>query len=214
MEDQRPILVVEDVPHVRDLLELTLRFQGYRVHAVEDGEEALRFLAVQRPRLIITDILMPRLDGYALAYRLRKDPATREIPIIFISATYVSPEDKAFALSLGAVRFVEKPVDTDEFLLVVAEVLAAQERGEIPVLDERSFYQGHRRRLEAKLRQKSQQLARLRALLPTLSEAQQAGYQGMLEEVARQREAVRAELAQVRARLQALEQGEAGGGGL
>jgi CheY-like chemotaxis protein len=73
MSEIGPILVVEDVKHVRDLLVLTLRFQGYEVIAAADGEEALQRIAQHRPSLVITDILMPRLDGYALAYRLRTD---------------------------------------------------------------------------------------------------------------------------------------------
>ncbi len=204
MSEIGPILVVEDVDHVRDLLVLTLRFQGYEVIAAADGEEALQRVAQYRPALVITDILMPRLDGYALAYRLRTDPQTQHIPIIFVSATYVTPEDKAFALSLGAARFIEKPIDTEEFLLTVAEVLAAQRQGEVPQLDERAFYRGHRQRLEAKLRQKNQQIARLERLLPTLSPSQRTAYQAMLEEVLAHRQAIRAELKQVYHRLQAL----------
>ena len=113
-----PILVVEDVPNVLELLEVTLRFKGYPVVTARNGHEALDCIDRERPALIITDILMPKMDGYALAHAIRKDPRTRQIPIIFLSATYVTPEDKKFALSLGAVRFLEKPVDTEEFLLI------------------------------------------------------------------------------------------------
>ena len=205
MDSQPFILVVEDVAHVRDLLELTLRFQGYEVQAVSDGAAALEAIQQRRPALVVTDILMPRLDGYSLAYHLRKNLETRDIPIIFISATYVSPEDKAFALALGAAYFVEKPIDTEEFLLIVAEVLAARQRGEKPVLDERAFYEGHRERLEAKLRQKSQQVTRIQRLIPTLPEQQRKAYEAMLAEVNRQREAIREELAQVYEALRNLE---------
>ena len=65
---------------------------------------------------------MPKMDGYTwctTCERTRLPP----IPIIFISATYVTTEDKAFALNLGAVRFIEKPIDTEDFLLTVAEIL-------------------------------------------------------------------------------------------
>jgi CheY-like chemotaxis protein len=85
--------------------------------------------------MIITDILMPKLDGYSMVHKLRSDPKTRNIPIVFLSATYVTPEDKAFAMSLGAVRFLEKPVDTEEFLITVAEVMTTGP-STAPVLDE------------------------------------------------------------------------------
>ncbi len=209
MEDQPFILVVEDVAHVRDLLELTLRFQGYEVHSVSDGAAALEAVRQRQPALVVTDILMPRLDDYSLAYHLRKNPETREIPSIFISATYVTPEDKAFALALGAAHFVEKPIDTEEFLLIVAEVLAARQRGEKPALDEKAFYEGHRERLETKLRQKSQQAARIQRLIPTLPEQQRKAYEAMLAEVERQREAIREELAQVYEALRNLERNAA-----
>jgi CheY-like chemotaxis protein len=118
-----PILVVEDVPNVLELLEVTLRFKGYPVISARNGQEALEQVNKEHPALVITDILMPKMDGYALAYRLRADPLTRQIPLIFLSATYVTLEDKQFAISLGAVRFIEKPIDTEEFLLTVAELL-------------------------------------------------------------------------------------------
>ena len=84
-----PILIVEDVPNVLELLEVTLRFKGYAVLTARNGEEALEVIARQRPVLIITDILMPKLDGYAFVQKLRLNPETRSIPVVFLSATYV-----------------------------------------------------------------------------------------------------------------------------
>ena len=110
-----PILIVEDVPNVLELLEVTLRFKGYAVLTARNGEEALNVIAQQRPVLIITDILMPKMDGYAFVQKLRLNQNTRAIPVVFLSATYVTPEDKDFALSLGAARFMEKPIDTEDF---------------------------------------------------------------------------------------------------
>jgi len=143
-----PLLVVEDIPNVLELLEVTLRFKGYPVMTAHNGQEALEMIEKERPSLVITDILMPKLDGYALAQKLRVNVKTRHIPIIFLSATYVTPEDRAFALSLGAVRFLEKPVDTEEFLLTVAEVLTAGPATAPEPLSEGEFYQGYRERLE------------------------------------------------------------------
>jgi CheY-like chemotaxis protein len=118
-----PILIVEDVPNILDLLAVTLRFKGYPVVTAINGQEALDKINQERPALVITDILMPKMDGFALVQSLRTNPKTNHIPVIFLSATYVTPEDKVFAISLGAVRFLEKPVDTEDLLLTIAEVL-------------------------------------------------------------------------------------------
>src|SRR5512134_2003833 len=115
-----PILIVEDVPNVLELLEVTLRFKGYAVITARNGEEALDMIAKTRPVLIITDILMPKMDGYAFVQKLRLNPETRAIPVVFLSATYVTPEDKDFALSLGSARFIQQPIDTDHLMLTVA----------------------------------------------------------------------------------------------
>jgi len=191
------ILVVEDVQAVRELLRVTLEFKGYTVETAADGEEALQQIAARCPDLLVTDILMPRLDGFALAQRLRRDPATRALPIVFVSATYVSPEDKEFALSLGAVRFLEKPIDAEEFLLTVAEVLHQQEAEPKPPLDDEAFYRGYRERLENKLRYKDRQIARLERLLPTLPDAQKPSFAAMLAEARRERQTIREELAAI-----------------
>ncbi|GAB4482760.1 MAG: hypothetical protein Kow0088_25770 [Anaerolineales bacterium] len=189
-----PLLIVEDVPHILELLEVTLRFKGYPVVTASNGEEALAAIRKETPAIVITDILMPKLDGFALAHKLRADPKTSQIPIIFLSATYVTPEDKRFALSLGAVRFLEKPVDTEEFLLTVAEVLTADLSTLPRPLDEQEFYRGYRERLENKLRHKLAQIGRTEKLLRTLPEAQRPAYQALLDEAIRHRDEIQNEL--------------------
>ena len=189
-----PLLVVEDVPHILQLLEVTLRFKGYPVTTARNGQEALEKIAQEHPALVITDILMPKLDGFALVHRLRTDPKTNRIPIIFLSATYVTPEDKQFALSLGAVRFLEKPVDTEELLLTVAEVLTAgPATGPMP-MDEEQFYKGYRDRLESKLRHKISQIQRTERLLETLPEDQKPAFKALLDEARGHREEIQSEL--------------------
>ncbi|MCL4261071.1 MAG: response regulator [Anaerolineales bacterium] len=188
-----PILVVEDVPNVLELLEVTLRFKGYAVSSARNGEEALEVIAKQRPALIVTDILMPKLDGYAFVQKLRLDPATRSIPVIFLSATYVTPEDKEFALSLGASRFMEKPIDTEDFLLTVAELIVQQPAQARP-LDMETFYVGYRTRLENKLRHKNSQIVRAERLLATLPLDQKPAFEALLQQSTRDRDEIQAEL--------------------
>lgn len=189
-----PILVVEDVTHIRELLEVTLRFKGYPVMTARDGSEALEKIATKRPVLVITDILMPRLDGFALAQRLRRDPKTRDLPIVFLSATYITPEDKEFALSLGATHFIEKPVDTEEFLLTIGEIITQGAPSLPPPLDDPSFYKGYRRRLEDKLKHKTNQITRIERLLGDLPAEQRLIFEELLAEVRSHRDQIQQEL--------------------
>ncbi len=176
-----PILVVEDNPNVLELLDVTLRFKGYPVVTARNGQEALDSIARERPAIVITDILMPKMDGYSLAHNLHKNPLTAQIPVIFISATYITAEDKKFALSLGAVRFIEKPIDTEDFLLTIAEILTqgAPETGQQPI-SEQNFLAGYRERLESKVRHKSTQISRIERLLQTLPLEQQPAFKTLL----------------------------------
>ena len=177
-----PILIVEDIAAVRELIEVQLRMRGYSVVAVRDGQEALDLLAALHPAVIVTDILMPRIDGFALAHRLRADPASAGIPIIFLSATYVSAEDEAFALHLGALRFLPKPIDADELFIAIADALTGQPQHDAPLSD-REFYASYRQRLESKLRQKSGQIARNRQQLETVLPDQRDTYAHLLAEM-------------------------------
>ena len=189
-----PILIVEDVPNVLELLEVTLRFKGYAVLTAHNGEEALETIARQRPVLIITDILMPKMDGYAFVQKLRLNPDTRPIPVVFLSATYVTPEDKEFALSLGAERFMEKPIDTEDFLLTIAELVTQQPLNPPEPLDMEKFYMGYRTRLENKLRHKNTQITRAERLLTTLPADQRPAFEALLQQSIRDRDEIQAEL--------------------
>lgn len=189
-----PILIVEDVPNILELLEVTLRFKGYPTITARNGQEALERMASVHPALVITDILMPKLDGFALVHHLRNDPKTNSIPIIFLSATYVTPEDKNFALSLGAVRFLEKPVDTEDFLLTVAEVLTNSQASASRPMEDLEFYQGYRERLEFKLRHKLSQIQRTQRLLDSLPEEQKQAFRSLLDEACTHRNEIQKEL--------------------
>ncbi len=191
-----PLLVVEDIPNVLELLEVTLRFKGYPVVTARNGAEAIEVIHRERPALVITDILMPKMDGYALVQRIRTDPKLRHIPVVFLSATYITPEDKAFAISLGAVRFLEKPVDTEEFLLTIAEILTGgPSMASLPEpMAEADFYQGYRERLEAKLRHKITQITRTERLLTTLTDEQKPAFEALLLEARTHRDDIQHEL--------------------
>ena len=189
-----PLLVVEDIPNVLELLEVTLRFQGYEVISAHNGQEALDILEKEAPALIISDILMPKLDGFSMVQKLRNNPKTQNIPVIFLSATYVTPEDRMFAMSLGASRFIEKPIDTEDFLLTIAELLS-QDQITIPrPLAQPQFYSGYRARLETKLQHKNRQISRIERLLPTLDPDQKASFETLYRQAIRDRDEIIVEL--------------------
>jgi response regulator RpfG family c-di-GMP phosphodiesterase len=140
---------------------------------------------------------MPKLDGYAFVYQMRTNPKTRTIPVIFLSATYVTPEDKNFAMNLGASRFIEKPIDTEEFLLTVAELLVMGPPTTPEPLAMREFYQGYRERLENKLRHKNMQISRTERLLLTMPEDQKSAFEAMLKQSFADRDNIQNELNEI-----------------
>ena len=196
-----PILIVEDNNHVRELLEVTLRFKGYPVLAAKNGEEAVELIKRERPALIITDILMPKMDGYTLVHYLRKDATTRQIPVIFISATYVTQDDKMFALSLGALRFIEKPIDAENLLLTIAEILTGDTPSKGDLLNDLDFFEGYRKRLEEKLQHKVRQIHRTERLLQTLPDDQKPAFETLLEQAKRDQDEIQTELDELLNRL-------------
>ena len=195
-------MVVEDIPDILTLLKATLEFKGYRVITARDGQEALELIERERPAVIVTDILMPRLDGFNLVHRLRLNSQTRDIPVIFLSATYVAPEDKAFALSLGVTRFIEKPVNFEEFLPAVSDLLNYNEKSSQAPMDEFEFYDGYRKRLETKLLHKNTQIARAEHLLETISEEEKPSFQTSLRQANEERREIQKLLDQIHEKLQ------------
>jgi CheY-like chemotaxis protein len=197
MTDKGPILVVEDVPDTLELVKVTLTFKGYQVITARNGREALEIIQQGHPALIVTDILMPQMDGFSLVHRLRIDPETRGLPVIFLSATYVAPEDKEFAAAIGVTRFIEKPIVIEEFLRTVAELLSRGTLADSKPLDARRFFEGYRERLEVKLKQKVSQIARTESMLGTLPEEERKSFKVSLQEAIEERDEIQTLLDQI-----------------
>jgi CheY-like chemotaxis protein len=198
------LLVVDDIPNILELVETTLKFKGgYRVVSARNGEEALEIIQRERPELIITDILMPKMDGFSLVHQLRLDPETRKIPVIFLSATYIAPEDKNFAVLIGATRFLEKPIDIDLLIRTIRELLAQVEPVAPEPLKELEFYEGYRKRLKMKLDQKIKQIMRIERLMPTISEEEKKSFATSLAASIEERDEIQLHLDQVDARIEA-----------
>ena len=113
------ILVVDDTPEALILLDDILTAHGYRVRPADSGELAVAAAAAIMPELILLDIRMPGMDGFEVCRRLKAQPATREIPIIFISAT-ANTEERVEGWRIGGVDFVSKPFDKQELIARVA----------------------------------------------------------------------------------------------
>jgi CheY-like chemotaxis protein len=192
------LLVVEDTPDTLELVNVTLTFKGYRVITARNGHEALEAIQRERPALIITDILMPQMDGFSLVHRLRINPQTRGIPVIFLSATYVAPEDKEFAAAIGVTRFIEKPIVIEELLRTIADLLSRGTLADSKPLDTRRFYEGYRSRLETKLKQKVTQIARTESMLGTLSEEEKQSFKASTQLAINERDEIQLLLDQLR----------------
>ena len=114
-EDPDKVLMVDDNPTNLQVLQATLEGRGYRLLAARDGASALAVTTKALPDLILLDIMMPEMDGYEVCRRLKADPATFEIPIIFLSAL-TQTEDKVKGLELGAVDYITKPFQPEEVI--------------------------------------------------------------------------------------------------
>ncbi|WP_238650391.1 response regulator transcription factor [Paenibacillus piscarius] len=114
------ILVVEDDKHIRKLMNAVLRREGYEVVTAGNGIEALEVLEVRHIGLIILDIMMPEMDGYAFAEELKQ--AGSRIPLLMVTAKLL-PEDKKKGFRLGTDDYMTKPVDTEEMLLRIQALL-------------------------------------------------------------------------------------------
>ena len=205
--ENAPLLIVEDVPDILELLKETLKFKGYHVLTAINGEDALEAVKKERPALIITDILMPKMDGFNLVHRLRLDVATRNIPVIFLTATYVAPEDKEFALTIGVSRFIEKPVNLAEFFPLIEELLA-EGTPETKPLNEVDFYEGYKKRLEIKIRHKNTQITRDQHLLDSVQDSQKPAFKASLQNTIREKEEIQGLLEDIRDKLDEIQQKE------
>jgi CheY-like chemotaxis protein len=111
----KTVLVIDDDAEARDLLKRFLEKEGYDVTAAVSGEEGLRLAKELRPAAITLDVMMPRMDGWAVIKALKGDPETAHIPVIIVSMV----EDKSMGYTLGATEYVTKPIDRSRLLEIL-----------------------------------------------------------------------------------------------
>ena len=167
------ILIVDDLSANRDFLVTLLRQQGHRLREAADGRQGLSAVQAELPDLVITDVLMPVMDGYEFFRQLRLDPATSGIPVVFYTAHYGEQEARALALANGVSYVLTKPAKTGDVLNIVDRVLSGESEpgGGPPNASPltREFDREHLRLLTDKLSENVEDLrtanARLRALI-------------------------------------------------
>lgn len=157
------VLVVDDDADKRNLLEVALGMEGYNVRAVANGREALASVDSYPPDLIITDIMMPEMDGYELARIIRRNPQTKFIPLILQTAGRHDADDLRLGAEVGALGFVTDPTDLD-LLLARARTLL-DFKAHLDTWQEAAFTDHlsglpNRRRLERQLEQEISRTAR------------------------------------------------------
>src|SRR5713226_1818135 len=128
------VLVVDDNTTNRKLLRAILAADGHSVVDAEDGLAALEILGREKIDAIISDILMPRMDGYRLCYEVRRQPRFASLPFIFYTSTYTSTGDESLAISLGADRFICKSASAQMLSKAVWDLMAAPIRPPSPTL--------------------------------------------------------------------------------
>lgn len=152
------VLIVDDREDNRLILETKVRAAGYGAATAENGTEALARLRRERFDLVVTDLMMPGMDGFQLTHDIRADPELRNLPVLVYTATYTDPEDEALVRSLGASGFLVKPAGDEEFFAAVRAALAeARERpaeGRAPSPDELHYLRQYNERLVRKLEDK------------------------------------------------------------
>ncbi|MFN2290143.1 MAG: response regulator [Anaerolineae bacterium] len=157
------LLIVDDQEQNLYMLQVLLQGHGYEVQSARNGIEALDIARREAPDLVITDILMPGMDGFSLCRAWMADEKLRHIPLVFYTATYTDPQDEAFALSLGAARFVVKPTEPDAFVEILRQALEDHTRQRLASHDSPSqaaetYYEQYAQTLIRKLEDKMVQL--------------------------------------------------------
>jgi two-component system, cell cycle sensor histidine kinase and response regulator CckA len=123
-------LIVDDHSQNLYMLRVLLQAHGYQVDEAADGALALSIARRNPPDLIVSDLLMPVLDGYALLRYWRADERLKAIPFVVYTATYTEPQDEKLAMALGADAFVIKPTEPEQLMARIEEVMARRARGE------------------------------------------------------------------------------------
>ncbi len=153
------LLIVDDDLTSLKLLRTQLESEGHAVFEAHDGVDALALLEHQRMDAVISDILMPRMDGYRLCHVIRKHARLHDLPIILYTSTYTSPGDEKLALDVGANKFLKKPISIETLVAALHEAITMPHAAPQPKsLQEVEVLKEYSERLVNKLEKKNTEL--------------------------------------------------------
>jgi two-component system alkaline phosphatase synthesis response regulator PhoP len=121
-QERKKVLVVDDEPGVRQLVSKILS-REYVVVEAKDGEEAINAVRSQSPGIVIMDMMMPKMDGLTACYTIKKDPTTRNIPIIMLTAIDQELNIRLSTTVMGANKYMTKPFNAQELLVTIKQLL-------------------------------------------------------------------------------------------
>jgi CheY-like chemotaxis protein len=121
------VLVVDDDPVIVELLVLNLELEGHEAITASDGREAVRLVHDAAPDLLLLDVMMPELDGFAVCRELKQDPATADLPVVLLSAR-AQESDLVRGTAAGADAYVTKPFDPFELVRLLERTATARRR--------------------------------------------------------------------------------------
>jgi signal transduction histidine kinase len=155
------ILVVDDNPGNREILQMKLKARGYQAELAANGQQGIEKLRQDSFNLIISDLLMPEMDGYQLLYNIKADPNLKKIPFVVYTATYTDKKDEDLAFAMGASAFLIKPAEDEPFFSKMEEVLQRSASGKLeanaPSQSETKLLLDYTQRVLKKLEKKVQE---------------------------------------------------------
>ena len=163
MEKKYSVLIVDDNKDNRLYLKKLFESMDFTIRKASDGKEALEKAKQNKPDFIISDILMPIMDGFKFCIEAKKDYNLKSVPFVFYTATYTSKKDEEFALSLGAVKFIIKPMEPDLFIKEIKKIIEDYEQGVLVqtgkiIKEDKEIFKLYNQRLIHKLEQKTLEL--------------------------------------------------------
>ena len=157
------VLVVDDSRSERKIIRFNFEWHGCQVLEASNGRQALEVAAAEKPDLIVSDCLMPVMDGFQFLHELRKLTELKAIPFIFYSAVYTGSKEAELALALGARAFLEKPKNPDELWEEIGRLMAAEPAAEPQVIakvwPEEEFLRNYSQLVAGKLEEKVREIS-------------------------------------------------------
>ena len=126
MSSGKKVLIVDDEPNILIALEFLIRQEGYEVHKAQDGQQALQVLNYFKPQIAILDVMMPRMDGFELAKRIRDQEELADTAIVFLTAKGTQ-EDRFKGYANGAEVYLTKPFDNQELIDTINDLISCHE---------------------------------------------------------------------------------------